>query len=106
MGYAVRSDGPYGWRSVEGPADCLAHEVYSGTQPEPYTETDAGKAAIRKAEIGVALTALDAASARPLRAILTAQAAGGTADAADLAKLADLEAQAVALRAELAALEA
>ena len=102
MGYAVRNDGVYGWRSVDSAADCAESETYSETQPAPYAETDAGKASIRKTEIVVALTALDAASVRPLRAILTAQAAGRTADAADLAKLADLAAQAVTLRADRA----
>lgn len=69
--------------------------------PEPQTP-----AAIRIAEIEAELTAIDAASARPLRAILTATTSGGTADPADVAKLAELEAQAKALRTELASLEA
>lgn len=59
---------------------------------------------LRIAEIEAELTAIDAASARPLRAILTATTNGGTADQADVARLAELEAQAVALRAELAEL--
>lgn len=106
MGYAVRIDGEYGWRAVERAADCAVNERYSEVQPAPYEETPEGKAARRAAEIQAALTALDAASARPLRGILAAQASGGTADAADVARIADLEAQAVALRAELTALEA
>lgn len=61
-------------------------------------------AEIRRAEIEAELTAIDAASARPLRAILAATADGGTADPTDVARLAELEAQAVALRSELAAL--
>jgi len=69
--------------------------------PAPQTP-----AAIRIAEIEAELTAIDAASARPLRAILVATTSGGTADAADTAKLAELEAQAKALRTELASLEA
>ena len=69
--------------------------------PEPQTP-----AAIRRAEIEAELTDIDAASARPLRAILTATTSGGTADPADVAKLAELEAQAKALRTELASLEA
>ena len=69
--------------------------------PAPVTP-----AAIRRAEIESELTAIDAASARPLRAILTATTSGGTADPADVAKLAELEAQAKALRTELASLEA
>lgn len=105
MGYANRNDGR-GWRAVESAAEVLADETYSAEQPAPYEDTPAGKAARRAAEIQAALTALDAASARPLRGILAAQASGGTADAADVARIADLEAQAVALRAELTALEA
>ena len=67
--------------------------------PEPVTP-----AAIRRTEIEAELTAIDAASARPLRAILSATTSGGTADATDVAKLAELEAQAKALREELATL--
>lgn len=48
------------------------------------------------------LRALDLATVRPLRAVLAKLAAGKDADADDLAKLADLEAQSVVLRAELA----
>ena len=61
-------------------------------------------AEIRRSQIEAELTAIDAASARPLRAILTATTSGGTADVADIAKLAELEAQAKALREELATL--
>ena len=67
--------------------------------PEPVTPAE-----IRRAEIEAELTAIDAASARPLRATLTATTSGGTADPADVAKLAELEAQAKALREELATL--
>ena len=73
----------------------------SAPAPDPVTP-----AAIRRAEIEAELTAIDAASARPLRAILAATVSGGTADVADVAKLAELEAQAKALRTELASLEA
>ena len=72
----------------------------SAPAPAPVTP-----AAIRRAEIEAELTAIDAASARPLRAILTATTSGGTADPADVAKLAELEAQAKALRTELASLD-
>ena len=65
--------------------------------PEPTAEE------VRRAEIEAELTAIDAASARPLRAILAATTSGGTADAADVAKLAELEDQAKALREELSA---
>ena len=66
--------------------------------PEPTAEE------VRRAEIDVALTTIDAASARPLRAILAATTSGGTADPADVAKLAELEVQAKALREEIATL--
>ncbi len=65
--------------------------------PEP---TEAALAAQRRAAITVELTAIDAASARPLRAILYAQAHGLTPGPADVARIAELEAQAVALRAQ------
>ena len=71
----------------------------SAPAPDPVTP-----AAIRRAEIEAELTAIDAASARPLRAILAATVGGGTADAADIAKLQSLEDQATALRSELATL--
>ena len=71
--------------------------------PEPVPVTPAE---IRRAEIEAELSAIDAASARPLRAILAATTSGGTADPADVAKLAKLEARAKALRTELASLEA
>lgn len=53
----------------------------------------------RRAEIEAELTAIDAASARPMRAIV-----GGTATQDDRDRLADLETQASTLRAELSAL--
>ncbi|MGE4291387.1 MAG: hypothetical protein AB7E32_04165 [Desulfovibrio sp.] len=59
----------------------------------------------RRAEILVALAALDTAAIRPTRAILAAQLAGSEPDAADTARLAELETQAQALRTELAGLE-
>ena len=72
-----------------------------GPAPAPAPVTPAE---IRRAEIESELTAIDAASARPLRAILAATTSGGAADPADVAKLAELEAQAKALREELATL--
>ena len=71
----------------------------SAPAPDPVTPAE-----IRRAEIEAELTAIDAASARPLRAILAATVSGGTADAADIAKLQSLEDQATALRSELATL--
>lgn len=55
---------------------------------------------VRRAEILAELAAIDAASARPLRAILV-----GSATDEDRARLTELDEQAAALRAELAALE-
>lgn len=55
------------------------------------------------AAIRATLTAIDARSVRPLRAILDAQAAGLPPDPADVATLANLKSQADALRASLAA---
>lgn len=54
----------------------------------------------RASEILAALAAIDAASARPLRAILV-----GSATEEDRARLTELDEQAAALRAELATLE-
>lgn len=58
----------------------------------------------RRAEITTALSTLDAVAIRPTRAILAAQLAGETPDAVDTARLAEIEAQAQALRDELAGL--
>lgn len=60
----------------------------------------------RRMEILAELDNIDRASSRSLRAILTAQAAGNTPVQADIDKLAGYEAQAVALRKELAGLNA
>ena len=77
----------------------IAPTPESAPAPDPVTP-----AAIRRAEIEAELTSIDAASARPLRAILAATVGGGTADAADIAKLQSLEDQATTLRSELATL--
>lgn len=74
-------------------------------EPEPVPEPTT-PATIRRSQIEVELAAIDAASARPLRAIIAATTSGGTADAADVSKLTELEAQAKALRTELASLGA
>ncbi|WP_461209912.1 hypothetical protein [Desulfocurvus sp. DL9XJH121] len=52
--------------------------------------------------IDAQLAALDLAAVRPLRAVLAAEQAGTTPNAEDVAMLASLEAQAVALRVERA----
>ena len=95
------------------PADVTAGSTYNpiadtwtiAPVPEPTpAPAPVTPAAIRRAEIEAELTSIDAASARPLRAILAATVGGGTADAADIAKLQSLEDQATALRSELATL--
>jgi len=81
-----------------------AHEIVSGPFTAPAL-SPAEQAAARRAQVLAELTALDAASARPLRAVLAAQVGGAEPDPANLARLADLEAQAQALRTELAELD-
>lgn len=86
MSYAIRNDGQ-GWRAVNGPEDVEQEETYSDMQPLPPEQAKA----IRRTEIKVELTLIDAKSARPLRE-------------GDTARIAALEAQAALLRSELAAL--
>jgi hypothetical protein len=76
---------------------------FSTEQPEP---TEEEKAEQRRMEIFSELNRIDFASARSLRAILTAQAAGKEPAKADIDKLAEHEADAKKLRAELAGLNA
>lgn len=83
-GQRVRWDGAAGWRVEDVPPP----------PPEP-----APLPPDRRAEIDARLVMIDAASARPMRAILA-----GTADDYDRERLAALEAEAVALRAERAGL--
>lgn len=68
---------------------------------DPAPPSPAELAARRRSELLTELEAIDAASARPLRAILV-----GSATDADRARLTELDNQAAALRAELAALPA
>ena len=56
-----------------------------------------------KGAILAELAVIDFRSARPLRAVLTAQAAGQPVNTADLQSLASLEAEAAALRTRLTA---
>jgi len=60
--------------------------------------------AARVAEIDAALAVLDAAAVRPLRAIMAAEQAGVTPDPDNVARLADIEADAVDQRGERAGL--
>ena len=73
-----------------------------GTEPSPTAKEQAAR---RKGEILDELDRIDRASSRALRAVLTAQSAGQELDAADVERLAGYEAEAKALRAELAGLE-
>ena len=106
MKYFVDSQGRYlgGWMenppagSIEVPfPPDDARRLWLGDQWGEIPVTTAARAA----EILVELAAIDAASARPLRAILV-----GSATDDDRARLAELDEQAAALRLELAALEA
>lgn len=75
------------------------HEVVGAGQVTVGWTVRAKTADERRPGIIAALAAIDAASARPLRAI-----AAGTATQADNDRLTELEAQAAALRAEMASL--
>jgi len=78
-------------------------EGWSTEPPSPTTEELAGQ---RKQEILTELDRIDRASARSLRAILTAQSAGKEPDSADVEILMEHETDAKKLRAELAGLNA
>lgn len=87
--------------------------VFNGSEwvqqalPEPTPESAASEPSaseIRRAEIMAELSRIDQASTRPARAVAYAIANGNQADAADVAQLGALEAQAQSLRAELKAL--
>lgn len=69
----------------------------------PTTEPPAA-AELRRAEIVGRLSAIDSGSARPLRDVAAALAAGRPAPAFAVAKLGALETEAATLRTELAAL--
>ncbi|GHV57101.1 hypothetical protein FACS189460_3070 [Deltaproteobacteria bacterium] len=74
---------------------------FAGEEPQPTPEEEAAEAAAaRRAEIQAELAAIDLASVRPLRAITE-----GTATDYDRNRLAELEARAAQLRAELREME-
>lgn len=73
-----------------------------GKEPSPTAKE---QAEWRKGEILAELDRIDRASSRALRAVLTAQSAGQEPDSADVERLAGYEAEAKALRTELAGLE-
>ncbi|MHA6478898.1 phage tail protein [Stutzerimonas sp. KH-1] len=88
---------------INGQAAGKVIGVDKGGRPclqDPAPPSAAELTARRRAELLAKLSAVDAASARPLRAILV-----GSATDADRARLTDLDSQATALRAELASLE-
>lgn len=68
--------------------------------PEEETERARKHAEARIAEIKAGLDRIDAQSVRPARAVYLALSRGDTPEQADIDKLAELEAQAVALRIE------
>ena len=85
MGYAVRNDGVYGWRSVDSSADCLGNEEYSAGEPAPYLDPNAS--------IDAQILALEATvTRRRLREAALTEAGR--------AWLADLDAQIAVLRAQ------
>ena len=65
------------------------------------TELAAEKAADRLREIDAELSAIDARSGRPARAIALAEARGAKPDPADIARLEEYESRAADLRSEL-----
>lgn len=69
--------------------------------PEEEAERARQHAEARIAEIKAELDRIDAQSVRPARAVYLALSKGETPDATDVERLSALEAQAVALRAEL-----
>ena len=77
--------------------------VFSTEKPEPTAEEQAEQ---RRQEILAELDRIDSTSARSLRACMAAQNVGQEPAQADVLKLAEYEAQALALRDELAGLNA
>ena len=73
---------------------------------DPPAPSEAERQASQRQQILAELAALGAAGARPARAIALAVAAGDEPAPADIARLREIEAQAVELRAALAALAA
>lgn len=84
---------------------------YTATEPGEYDAWDDAadawaedtdrRAAAEVAQAKRELAAIDTATIRPLRAVLAAQQAGNTPAPADLDRLAELEAQALAIRATI-----
>jgi len=79
--------------------EIVADQVTQVWDTRPETE-DERKARIN-GPIQTQLTAIDAATVRPLRSVLAAQSAGTEPSAADMTRLTDLDAQAATLRQQL-----
>lgn len=98
MYVSAGADVPPGYTAVEPPYG--AYSVWddaAGEWVEDVARQEAEAAARTRAELAV----IDAATIRPLRAVLAAQHMGVDPDPADVAMLTDLETQALALRATL-----
>lgn len=100
----IKQYGMAGFEQYVSPANTVVNADGSVAFTPP--DIAAIQAEQRRAEIISELDRIDRASSRSLRAILTAQAAGKEPDSADVEMLAEHEADAKALRAELAALNA
>jgi len=79
-----------GWQQI---TEAEAEAIRAANAPAPD----------RRGEIGARLAQIDQQSIRPARAVAAALATGRAAPAPDAQRLVELESQAVALRAELAA---
>lgn len=100
----IRQYGMTGYEQYVSPVNTVVNADGSVMFTPP--DVAAEQAEARRQEILSELDRIDRASSRSLRAILTAQAAGREPNAADTAMLETYEAEAVALREELAALNA
>lgn len=59
MGYAIRTDGVYGWRAVRSAEDIRDNETYSVVAPGPYEPTDEDLADAVRTERDALLAASD-----------------------------------------------
>lgn len=80
------------------------HAAHPAPEPTPLTPEELAEQ--RRQEILAELDRIDRVSARSLRAILTAQTAGNQPEQSDIDKLTGYENEVLALREELAALNA
>lgn len=92
-----------GWRAEDIPAPPAPEpEPEPETAPEPPPPPPPTPQQIRRGEIAARLLDIDQASIRPARAVAAALAAGKPAPTFDANRLAALETEAAALRAEMA----